>query len=146
MLHVVQCSLFTTANYCRLSGGSRISQMEEGRGANTGRGGRALVFFKNFLEDVSPFCGATDTSVLDFWWCLPWVSKPGWIPCLHALSPAWNEFLRFTSGATPADLLVASMAVRIPYMHVAEVGFWDSIRRHPTQWADLLSTRPPRPR
>ena len=31
---------------------------------------------------MSPFRGATDTPVLDFWWCLPWVSKPGWIPCL----------------------------------------------------------------
>ena len=32
---------------------------------------------------MSPFCGATDTPVLDFWWCLPWVSKPGWIPRLR---------------------------------------------------------------
>ena len=35
-------------------------------------------FFKKFLEDISPFCGATDTPVLDFWWCLLWVSKPEW--------------------------------------------------------------------
>ena len=34
------------------------------------------------LEDISPFRGATDTPVLDFWWRLPWVSKPGWIPCM----------------------------------------------------------------
>ena len=25
-------------------------------------------------------CGAT---ILDFWWRLHWLSKPGWIPCLH---------------------------------------------------------------
>ena len=76
---------------------------------------------------------ATDTPVLDFWWCLSWVSKSGWIPCLHALSPACNGFLRFTSGATPADLLAASMAAsRIRYMQVAEVGCRDSIGR-PTQ-------------
>ena len=31
--------------------------------------------------DTSPFHGATDTHALDFWWRLPWVSKPGWIPC-----------------------------------------------------------------
>ena len=31
---------------------------------------------------MNPFCGATDTPVLDFWWHLPWVSKPGWIPCM----------------------------------------------------------------
>ena len=58
------------------------------------------LFFKNFLEEMSSFCGATDTSVLDFWWRLPRVSKPGWIPRLHALSPACHEFLRFPSGAT----------------------------------------------
>ena len=29
------------------------------------------------MEDISPFCGATDTPVLDFWWRLPWVSKHG---------------------------------------------------------------------
>ena len=26
-----------------------------------------FVFLKKILEDISPFCGATDTSVLDFW-------------------------------------------------------------------------------
>ena len=52
----------------------------------------AFFFFLNkFLEDMSPFCGATDTPVLDFWWRLPWVSKPGWIPRLRASSPAHNE-------------------------------------------------------
>ena len=30
------------------------------------------------VEDTSPFCGGTDTPVLDFWWCLLWVSKPKW--------------------------------------------------------------------
>ena len=39
---------------------------------------QAKLFLK-CLEDISPFCGATDTSVLDFWWHLSWVSKPGWI-------------------------------------------------------------------
>ena len=58
---------------------------------------------------MSNFCGATDTPVLDFWWHLPWVSKPGWIPCFCASSPAHNGFLRFTSGPTPADLLTVSI-------------------------------------
>ena len=31
-----------------------------------------------FLEDISPFVGATDTPLLDFWWCLLWVSMPEW--------------------------------------------------------------------
>ena len=43
-------------------------------------------FFLKFLEVTCPFCGATDTPVLDFWWCLPWVSKPGWNR-LHAFLP-----------------------------------------------------------
>ena len=29
-----------------------------------------------FFKDISPFCRATDTPVLDFWWHLLWVSKP----------------------------------------------------------------------
>ena len=33
-----------------------------------------LFFFKKILEDISPFCGAPDTPVLDFWCHLPWVS------------------------------------------------------------------------
>ena len=81
---------------------------------------------------MSPFHGATDTPVLDFWWRLPWVSKPGWIPRLHALSPMCHEFLRFTSGVTPADCIEVSMvAGHVPYMLVAEVGCWDSIGRPP---------------
>ena len=31
---------------------------------------------------TSALGGFTDTPVLDFWWHLPWVSKPGWIPSL----------------------------------------------------------------
>ena len=43
----------------------------------------ALFFlFPKKLEDISPFCGATDTPVLDFWWHPAWVSKPGWVPLL----------------------------------------------------------------
>ena len=76
-----------------------------------------LFFFLKFLEDMSPFCGATDTPVLDFWWCLSWVSKPGLIPRLRALSPVCHEFLRFTSGATPADCIEVGMAAScVPYM------------------------------
>ena len=37
-------------------------------------------FLLKFLEDISPFCGAADTPIMDFWWRLPWVSNPGWIP------------------------------------------------------------------
>ena len=60
--------------------------------------------FKYFLDDTSPFCGATDTPVCTFG-----DVRPG--------------FQRFTSGVTLANLLTASTAAGyIPYIHVAEVG------------------------
>ena len=34
---------------------------------------------------VTSALGFTDTPVLDFWWHLPWVSKPGWINSLSCL-------------------------------------------------------------
>ena len=73
----------------------------------------SLTFFKKNLEDISPFCGATDTPVLDFWWCLLWVSKPEWA-VLFMLSRGIHvtHSLRFTSGATPADLLATSIAAK----------------------------------
>ena len=72
----------------------------------------------------------------------PWVSKPGWIPRLHALSPVCKEFLRFTSGVTPADLLAASC---IPNIHVAEVGCRDSIGRPPSKHLNICSENETKP-
>ena len=43
----------------------------------------SIDFFKKKLADIGPLCGDTDTPVLDFWWRLHWVSKPGWIPSLE---------------------------------------------------------------
>ena len=72
-----------------------------------------LFFLKNCLEDRSPSCRATDTAVLNFWWCLPWFqSQGGWIPCLHNFSPVCSRFLRFTSGVTPANCVVVSMIAK----------------------------------
>ena len=42
----------------------------------------SLSFIIKFLEDISPFGGATVTPVLGFWWCLPYDSTLGWIPSL----------------------------------------------------------------
>ena len=73
-------------------------------------------FFKKILFAIfgghESFCGTTGTPVLDFWWCLLWVSKRGLIPHSHASLPVCNGFLRLISGATPADLLMASMAAK----------------------------------
>ena len=62
------------------------------------------------MRDISPFCGAVDIPLLDFWWWLPKVSKPCWISFVCASSATCNGFLRFTSSAIPADLLTASIA------------------------------------
>ena len=48
-----------------------------------------FCFFLKFLEDMSPFCGATDTPVSDFWWCLLWVSKPKWVLPYSSLAEAY---------------------------------------------------------
>ena len=71
-------------------------------------------FFKKILEDIRPFRGATDTPVLDFWWYLLWVSKPEWA-VLFSLGRCVCDVhsLKFTSGVTHADLLVASMAAEL---------------------------------
>ena len=38
---------------------------------------------------MSPFCGATDTPILDFWWRLLWVSKPEWVLPYSSLAEAY---------------------------------------------------------
>ena len=43
---------------------------------------------------MSPFCGATDTPVLDFWWRLLWVSKPEWVLPHSSLAEVY--VLRYT--------------------------------------------------
>ena len=41
--------------------------------------------------------------------------KPGWIPGLLLFSSMYDGFIRFTSGATPADVLIASIAAEFFY-------------------------------
>ena len=64
--------------------------------------------FFNFGGRAS-FCETAGTLVLDSSWCWSWVSKPGWIPKLCALSVACSGFRRLTSGEAPADLLRANI-------------------------------------
>ena len=73
---------------------------------------------------------ATDTLVLDFWWRLPWVSKPGWIPTLRASLVVYNGFLRCTSGA---NLFVASMAAQTFHPHACT-----RVKHWRPGWAVLL--------
>ena len=39
-------------------------------------------FIDFLLEDIRSNCVASSHSILDFWWHLYWVSKPGWISSL----------------------------------------------------------------
>ena len=58
---------------------------------------------------VNSFFLIIHTTVLDSWWRLPWMQRPGWILHLHASSPACSGILRFTSDVTPSDLLKANI-------------------------------------
>ena len=63
-----------------------------------------LFLKKKVLVYISPFCGGTDTPVFDFRWCLPWVLNPP-LTCMLC-----HLHTMYSSGATPSDLLTASMA------------------------------------
>ena len=65
-------------------------------------------FFKVFGRHMS--FGATGTPVLDFSWCLLWVSKPEWVlTYLHCRGKRNLHPPRSTTGATCANLLAAGI-------------------------------------
>ena len=99
-----------------LGSGGWVGKNVKGRGKDSEERFLFFYFFfcSKFLEDISPFLGASDTPVLDFWWRLSWVSKPGWIPFACFLA---YVILRFTSGATPADCIEVRMAAK-PFQSV----------------------------
>ena len=81
-----------------------------------------LFLWKKFLEDINPFSGATDSPFWASGNICPGLQSQGGFPCLGALSPGCNGFLRFRSGVTPADLLVASMVAKpfwTTYLHTS---------------------------
>ena len=68
--------------------------------------------FKKIFEDTSPFLGPL---ILLFWTsgdACPVFQSQHRFPHLCTLSTLCNRFLRFTSGVTPTDLLVANMAAK----------------------------------
>ena len=90
-----------------------------------------IFCFKFFLEDISPFLGATDASVLDFCWCLPWVSKPGQIlhamdssdsPLVWHLQTSWQSALQLNHldrvCCTVCALTVSAIPVRLSFMNL----------------------------
>ena len=86
---------------------SRCQEMECGFSVKTDS--LWFLIFKNYLKDMSPFCGAIDSPVLDFWWRLPWDfnARCGSFTCILPRMLVCHGILRFTSGATPADLLTS---------------------------------------
>ena len=68
-----------------------------------------MSFLKIFGGHMS-FYGATNTSALDVWWCLRWVSKPEWV-ALFTLGRGEHDVHspKFTSGATPAKHLMVNI-------------------------------------
>ena len=62
-----------------------------------------FVYFK-FLQDISPFCGATDTPLLVLV-TSALVIKARWIPCLRALSPAVDSSEFANEGILPHNRL-----------------------------------------
>ena len=79
------------------------------------------IFLQNFWRKQVFFVGP----LISLFWTsgdiCPGFQSQGGSLAWKASSTACNAFLRFTSGATPANLLTASMAAgRVPYQHVAE--------------------------
>ena len=64
--------------------------------------GRISVLFVGSLTHL--FCTSGDI--------YPGFQSQSGFPCLHTSLPACNRFLRFISGATPAGLLLTSMAAK----------------------------------
>ena len=61
-----------------------------------------LIFFKKIGAHMS-FCEAIDTLLLDFWWCLLWVSKPWDSPLVHHLLISSDQHGSRTSIGGPQD-------------------------------------------
>ena len=79
------------------------------------------------LDDISPFCGL----LIPLFWTSHEVC-PGFLsqsrfPCLHPLSPACQRFLIFTSGVTPANLLVTSISPMYLCTSIDEAGVQDEV-------------------
>ena len=71
---------------------------------------KIVLHFFQFLENISPFSGSIDTPILTSGDICPRFQNGGRFPHLCPWLPTHNIFLRFTSGATPAELLASSMA------------------------------------
>ena len=75
---------------------------------------------------MSPFCGATDTPVLNFGWCLLWVSKPEWATLfelveVYMLHVPWDSPLVWHLPTSWWPVWQPSHLFHVPARH-----WWDS--------------------
>ena len=64
-------------------------------------------------------CGATDTPVSDFWWCLLWVSKPEWVLPYSNFVEAYVIYFPWDS---PLPVYTASIAAsRLPHTQTVKL-------------------------
>ena len=88
--------LFTFA-WCKLAFSKHVGSTHQTNSSNF------VFFFLKFLEDISPFRGATDTPVLASGDACPRFQSQG--------GSLFACFLKFTSGATPADCIEVSSSL-----------------------------------
>ena len=101
---------------------------------------------KNFGGHIhTSYFGVTGTPILDFWWHLLWVSKPGWVlPYSHCGGECNVQSLRSTSGATRCQsfdgwqLWVANLR---PILHLMSRLFFYLIYQY-IMWMSTFYTTP----
>ena len=102
-----------------------------------------FFFFINFWRT---FCGATDTPILDFWWCPLWVSKPEWVLPYSSLVEAYvlcytfPEIHLWCDTCRPLGSQHGSQA--ISSTHLRGIGGTQTGSYHATVWdqAEALPT------
>ena len=100
-------------------------------------------FFFKFWQTHASYFGAIGTPVLDFWWCLLWVSKPEWV---LPYSLVFAEVNVMYIPRDPPLVLYLLTSWQLPLQPVtsphasAEVGLGlDSNGHSPTQKTNVLS-------
>ena len=99
--------------------------------------------FWNIFGGYQFFCWATTTPVLDFWWHLPWVSKPGWIhslACFVACMQKNHEIHLWCDTSWPLGGQLGSQT--IPIHVLVNKHWWDQLYHWLTAWdkTDALPT------
>ena len=98
-------------------------------------------FSLKFLVDTCPFWGATGSPVLDFWWCLLWVSKPEWFCLIHFFVEVNVMYIPLDPPPVlhmPTSWWPAFAASHFPHMHQQR---WDLAQTQTGNHSDRRWTR-----